>query len=311
MKKILLLIPILAVMLLGCDGKGTTGTVTGTALKADIVQFEKYIKELEGSGANVKVEKLADIEEMPGFAYVKITIDRNGAKQTSNAFTNGRILVDGQIFDLKDKSSLTSILSFEYAEPKDIDVSKLTLAGGKKDGKTVIVEITDFQCPYCIEANKLFKEKLANKSDYALYIMHMPLDMHLNAKTMAMIFEAGMKMGINFKNDLFAFNAEPLLKQEADNYTKTTGISNFTNEDIAKIAKAVDAKIIETFAAKTKDAAKFTALVNSPDIAKKVEDASSQALALGERSTPSFYINGKNIQGYNAPLLNKVLDNIK
>ena len=36
-----------------------------------------------------------------------------------------------------------------------------------------------------------------------------------------------------------------------------------------------------------------------------------KAEELGENSTPAFYINGKNIQGYNAPLLNQVLDEVK
>lgn len=307
MKKILLLIPILAVMLFGCAGSGTNGV----ALKADVAQFEKYIKELEGKDAKVKVEKLADIEEMPGFAYVKVTVERNGTTKSNNAVTNGRILVDAQIFDLKEKASLTSLLNFKFAEPKKIDVSNLTLAGGKKDGKTVIVEITDFQCPYCKEANKLFKEKLADKSDYALYIVHMPLEMHPNARIMAQIFEAGMKMGVNLKNDLFEFNAEGLLQAEAENYSKTTGIKEFKQEDVDKIFRAVDAKIIDIFADKTSDAAKFKELVKSQEIVDKVEKSILLATSLGERSTPAFYINGKSIQGFDAPLLNKMLGDIK
>lgn len=303
MKKLLLLIPVLMFAVLGCKGNADAGANS----QADIAQFQKYIQELQEGNTNIKVEKLADIKEMPGFAYVKIT----GDGQEKMAITNGRLLIDAQIIDLKEKVSITSIYNFEHAKPKNIDVSNLTLAGGNKDSKTVIVEITDFQCPYCKEANKLFKQKLADKKDYALYIMHMPLDMHPNARIMAQIFEAGMQMGVNFKNDLFEFDGEGLIQKVAEEYKNNNKIVNFSQEDVEKIFKAVDMEIVNIFAGKTSDAKGFKELVMSPAIVEKVEKSIAQADSLGERSTPAFYINGKGIQGFDAPLLNKVLGEIK
>lgn len=332
MKKILLLIPALIIALAGCkenaDATQTnneqvsiqktdvaqTNSEQVSIPKADVAQFEKYIKEIEGANSKVAVEKLADIDEMPGFAYVRLMVERDGQTQEKNIITNGRLLIDAEIIDLKDRKSLTSRLEFNYAKPKDIDVSGLTLAGGKKDGKTVIVEITDFQCPYCKEANKLFKQKLKNKNDYALYIIHMPLDMHPNARIMAQIFEAGMKMGKNFKNDLFEFDAEKLIDSTAKKYKENNAGENaeqFTQEDVNKIFKLVDEAIVEKFANKTSNPEKFKSLVYSTEIVDIVNASIKKAEELGERSTPAFYINGKNIQGYNAPLLNQVLDEVK
>lgn len=332
MKKILLLIPALIIALAGCKENADATQTNNEQVsiqktdvaqanseqvsipKADVAQFEKYIKEIEGANSKVAVEKLADIDEMPGFAYVRLMVERDGQTQEKNIITNGRLLIDAEIIDLKDRKSLTSRLEFNYAKPKDIDVSGLTLAGGKKDGKTVIVEITDFQCPYCKEANKLFKQKLKNKNDYALYIIHMPLDMHPNARIMAQIFEAGMKMGKNFKNDLFEFDAEKLIDSTAKKYKENNAGENaeqFTQEDVNKIFKLVDEAIVEKFANKTSNPEKFKSLVYSTEIVDIVNASIKKAEELGERSTPAFYINGKNIQGYNAPLLNQVLDEVK
>ena len=101
MKKLLLLIPVLMFAVLGCKGNADAGANS----QADIAQFQKYIQELQEGNTNIKVEKLADIKEMPGFAYVKIT----GDGQEKMAITNGRLLIDAQIIDLKDKVSVTSI----------------------------------------------------------------------------------------------------------------------------------------------------------------------------------------------------------
>ena len=334
MKKILLLIPALIIALAGCKENADATQTNNEQVsiqktdvaqanseqvsipKADVAQFEKYIKEIEGANSKVAVEKLADIDEMPGFAYVRLMVERDGQTPEKNIITNGRLLIDAEIIDLKDRKSLTSRLEFNYAKPKDIDVSGLTLAGGKKDGKTVIVEITDFQCPYCKEANKLFKQKLKNKNDYALYIIHMPLDMHPNARIMAQIFEAGMKMGKNFKNDLFEFDAEKLIDSTAKKYKEDKNnagenTEQFTQEDVNKIFKLVDEAIVEKFANKTSNPEKFKSLVYSTEIVDIVNASIKKAEELGERSTPAFYINGKNIQGYNAPLLNQVLDEVK
>lgn len=167
--------------------------------------------------------------------------------------------------------------------------------------------------------------------------MHMPLDMHPNARIMAQIFEAGMQMGVNFKNDLFEFDGESLIQKVAEDYKNNNKNNNkivnailsafafssaedyknnnknvnFSQEDVEKIFKAVDMEIVNIFAGKTSDAKGFKELVMSPAIVEKVEKSIAQADSLGERSTPAFYINGKGIQGFDAPLLNKVLGEIK
>lgn len=315
MKKLLLIIPILIFAVFGCKDNANN-----TSAKVDLAQLEKRLTSIEAADnkeakVTVKVEKLVDVKEMPGYVYVKVTTDKDGSKKVRNAITNGRIFIDADqslLLDLEEEIFLTSILNFENTELKTIDVSNLTLAGGKKDGKNVIIEITDFECPYCKRANSLFKQMLADKSDYALYIMHMPIpSLHPNAELMAKIFEAGMQMGKNFKNDLFELDTPKLLEEKAKEYIKANNITEFTQADIDKIIASFQEDLINMFASKTENAQKFKELVASKAIEEKIKNCQKQAHQLGENSTPTFYFNGKVIQGFDAPLLKKLLENIE
>lgn len=315
MKKLLLIIPILMFAVFGCKDNANN-----TSAKVDLAQLEKRLTSIEAADdkeakVTVKVEKLVDVKEMPGYVYVKVTTDKDGSKKVRNAITNGRIFIDADqslLLDLEEEIFLTSILNFENTEPKTIDVSNLTLAGGKKDGKNVIIEITDFECPYCKRANSLFKQMLADKSDYALYIMHMPIpSLHPNAELMAKMFEAGMQMGNNFKNDLFELDTPKLLENKAKEYIEANKITEFTQADIDKIIASFQEDLINMFASKTENAQKFKELVASKAIEEKIKNCQKQAHQLGENSTPTFYFNGKVIQGFDAPLLKKLLENIE
>ena len=42
---------------------------------AQLAKIDIRAKEIEGANSNVKVEKLTDISEMPGFAYVKLMVE--------------------------------------------------------------------------------------------------------------------------------------------------------------------------------------------------------------------------------------------
>ena len=149
MKKLLLIIPILMFAVFGCKDNADSAVNTQAAPAAvpstaqvDLAQLEKRLTSIESADdkeakVTVKVEKLVDVKEMPGYVYVKVTTDKDGSKKVRNAITNGRIFIDADqslVLDLEEEIFLTSILNFENTEPKTIDVSNLTLAGGKKDG---------------------------------------------------------------------------------------------------------------------------------------------------------------------------------
>ena len=258
MKRLIILVALLAVLAAGCTSKANISQPA----TADLKVLEKNLQDAfakagQGQDIKVQVDELKNLKDiLPGFAFVEIKIyNKNNLVNTERVITNGQYFAK-DIIDSKTLSSLKDELEFEFAKVETIDTSKLTLAGGNANSKNVIVEITDFQCPYCKKANGLFKNELKNKSDYALYIVHLPLDMHPNARIMAQIFEAGMKMGKNFKNDLFEFDAEKLIDSTAKKYKEDKNnagenAEQFTQEDVNKIFKLVDEAIVEKFANKT------------------------------------------------------------
>ena len=297
MKRLFILVVLLAALVTGC--KSADLKVLEKNLQAGFAQTGQDIK--------VQVIELKNLKDiLPGFAFVEIKIyNNNNLVNTERFITNGRYFAK-DIIDSKTLSSLKDELDFEFAKVETIDTSKLTLASGNKDAKNVIVEITDFQCPYCKKANALFKEKLADKSDYALYIVHLPLDMHPNAQIMAQIFEAGMQMGFNFKNELFEADYIKVRESKIEELQEAGH-----QETLAVLIYEVNNQIINDFAAKTDNPDKFKSLVLSDEIKTKVDETKELAENLNISATPAFYINGKAISGYNERLILKALDDIK
>lgn len=301
MKKILLLLPVLLLVIAGCSN---------ITKPLNIQDVQKKLEALE-EGAKIQVKELKALNDyIPGYSYIKVDVSKDNQTRSINLITNGQYIIQGDVLDLDDMSSLNDRLAFEFSEPKNIDVSKLTLAAGNKDAKNIIVEITDFQCPYCKSANEFLKEQLKDKKDYALYIMHLPITaMHPNARVMAQVYEAGKIMGNDFKDELFQADYIAILESKI---TKLQGEGvQFDQAKLAEIVEVINNEIIDKYAAKTSDAEKFKQLVKSEEVAKIVDNCVAQTEELGEHSTPSFYINGKNISGFKSELLSNEIDKIK
>lgn len=272
------------------------------SLQNDVSKNNKDIK--------VKVKELKNLKDiLPGFSFVEIGMyDKGTLVNKENVITNGQFYIK-DILDIKTSSSIKDELEFEFAKVETIDTSKLTLVAGNKNAKNVVIEITDFQCPYCKKANVLLEQQLNNRNDYALYIIHLPLDMHPNAQTMARVFEAGMVMGYNFKNDLFQSDYIETIETKALEMQKK-GIQ-LNKELVDKLIEEVNTNIINDFAIKTNNADKFKSLVDSKEIKDKIEYSMKLANSLKVDATPYFYINGKSISGYKKGLITKAINSFK
>lgn len=307
--KQLIIFIISAVVIFGCTSKTGLNQTANVDLKVLEKNLQSVFSET-GQDIKVQVDELKSLKDiLSGFVFAEIKIyNDNNLVNTERVITNGKYFAK-DIIDSKTLSSLKDELDFEFAKVETIDTAKLTLAGGNKDAKNVIIEITDFQCPYCKKANSLFKKELNGKSDYALYIVHLPLEMHPNAQIMAQIFEAGMQMGYNFKNDLFESDYIKLLETKITDLQKT-GVQ-LNQETLNNLIDEVNDNIVTDFASKTDNPDKFELLVYSEDIKDKVNVARQIADSLNVNATPAFYINGKAISGYNESLILKALNNIK
>lgn len=141
---------------------------------------------------------------------------------------------------------------------------------GPADAPVTIVEFSDFQCPYCREAQTTVKRVLANyKADVRLVFKHLPLQMHAQAFVAAQAaFCAGEQ------NRFWPFH---------DSLFASTDLSA---EALKKVATSVglDSKSFETCLA---DQATRSVILSDLNEAQR----------LGINSTPTFIVNGRLIRG--------------
>lgn len=234
----------------------------------------------------VKVDILKKIDKPQGYYFIKLSFyDKKNPKELAGEqfiFSDGAYIIP-DIMNVEDMGSLAKELSFEFSK-RDVNVNGLTPILGKAGAKNVIIEVSDFQCPYCIKANEYLHNKLKNRNDVVVYLMHFPLrNMHPKAEILAKIFEAGMALGKNFGNELY-------------------NVANHGKSDVV---------LINEFATKSGNPKKFKELVASEQIKNKVLNAEKQAKELGISSTPTLFVNGKMISGFDTVLIDKAISEFK
>jgi glutaredoxin len=232
---------------------------------------------------DLTIKKIKDVEILKNFYFFRVDIiDKERNRQsTQYIISNGKYLIP-DVIDLKNNDSLIKELAFEY-DITDIDVSKLTFVKGNKNSKNIIIDVSDFQCPFCRKAHSYLNEKLAGKKDYALYMMHVPLSIHDKAMLYAKIFEAGLMMNKNFSDELYSGKYDNLKETE----------------------------IIDRFAQLSGNPEEFKRLVNDKKIEEKIVQSNNYASTLGINSTPVIFFNGRKVEGYNTKLIDKGVELLK
>ncbi len=144
---------------------------------------------------------------------------------------------------------------------------------GDKDAKVVIVEFSDFQCPFCAKGADLLKKiksKYGNKVKVAF--KNFPLPFHNNAEGAAIAGLCANEQGVDY---FWKMHDEMFARQDA---LDMAGLSSTAGKIGLKK---------EAFEACLKDK-KYLAQVNSD-----MEDGKK----VGVKSTPTFFVNGQLIQG--------------
>ncbi len=181
----------------------------------------------------------------------------------------------------------------KYLRTPDIALDPIKLADpflGPKNAEIVIVEYSEFQCPYCIAAFgthdslvQKFKsqmpnwepavpglEKLAREGKIKFVFKHFPLTSHKYAQKAAEASEAA--------------NAQGKFWEYHDALFERKGV--FDVDDLIEIAKELDL-----------DVPKFKAELKAGVYARSVRDDMREGQRLGVSGTPAFLINGKLIEG--------------
>ncbi len=148
---------------------------------------------------------------------------------------------------------------------------------GNRDANVVLVEYSDFQCPFCARTYPIVKQLADMYPDdqVATVFRHFPLDqIHGNARLAAQASEAAAMQGKFWEYHDMLFNTQPQWS-ELDN----------PEEFFVSLANSLGLNT-EQFTSDMKSNAAETAVI---------QDVAS-GNASGVQGTPSFYLNGQKIE---------------
>ncbi len=157
------------------------------------------------------------------------------------------------------------------AEFADIKLTASDHVRGSKDAPVIIVEYSDFQCPFCSRAVPTVDQVIKTYGDkVAIVYRHFPLSFHENARPAAIASECAGEQNKfwEFHDKLFA-NQESLGEQ-------------FYINTATELKLNVD---------------KFTTCIKTEKFAQKVDGDFAQGQTDGVSGTPTFFINGKKLGG--------------
>jgi protein-disulfide isomerase len=144
---------------------------------------------------------------------------------------------------------------------------------GDRNGKVKVVVFSDFQCPFCSRgANVVTEIKKKYGKKVAVSFRHYPLPMHPQAKPAS---EAAMCVFEQNADKFWPYHDKLFAAQD-----------KLDNENLKKLAKDVGVNVDQ-----------FTKCVDSHKFADAVQKDLDYGTKLGVRSTPTFFVNGKLIQG--------------
>ncbi len=159
---------------------------------------------------------------------------------------------------------------------------------GKKGAEVVVVEYSDFQCPFCKRGKDMLPEILKQyEGKISVSYKQLPLRNHNWAMPAAIASECAYQQG----NDKFWEMHDKLF----DNQKQIT-LEN-SEQKFNQFAKEIGL-----------DTKKFDACLDSPDIKAKVENDVAEATAIGVQSTPTFVVNGMIVPGANPEGLKSAID---
>ena len=249
----------------------------------DYDAVEAFLKKMSAKQpiVNLKVVRETRPSPVPGLLEVKFTVEVNGQRQNGLVYLSGNNIIVGQIFDLSTQKNLTSQRAgapetIRY-DIKDLDLSD-RVPRGKPGGKLVIVEFSDFQCPFCKQATGPISDLLKKyPQDVVLYYKHLPItEIHPLAYKMALATECARdQRAPAFWTFHDRFFSDPQIRDEAK-----------LREQVQQLA---DQQGLNTD--------KFLACYDKREQASRVEKDMADARKFGVTATPTFLVNGEFIAG--------------
>jgi len=265
---VLLLLP----LAIGCGGTGGGGG--GPAANDDTISsrvVDYFGKAVSTPGVTFKVTKI-EPAEIPGWKKGHLEAALGEQKQDVPFYVSndGRYLFRSDVVDLT-------------IDPFQAVMQKIKLDGapsrGPADAKVTVVEFSDFECPFCARAWEIFeKEVYPQYGDKVRFVFkQMPLtQIHPFSEDAAVATMCALQQG----NDQF--------------WKLYNGLFAAQNE-ITK--ENLPAKVEEIATAAGLDVPKLKDCLASRKSIDAVRADQQEAAAVGVNSTPTFFVNGRRVQG--------------
>ena len=186
----------------------------------------------------------------------------------------------GEMLFLVDSNKKYTALDISFAQ--DIDTAGSPFIG-KETAPVTLVVFSDFQCPFCSKVQPLLDEILKkNPDNVKIVFKHLPLQMHKQAKPAALASIAAHEQGKFWQmhDALFAVNPKKLNKETIEKAAKDIGL----------------------------DMDKFKKDLASPVVQGKLKKDMIDAGKAGVSGTPTLFINGRQVKGRGANVLQGMID---
>ncbi len=266
----------------------TAGPAQNTRKSAlDKAVMEAYVRHLFVMDSHITVQVLdpKPSVDLPGFMDVVVHASMGVQAQDFKFFVSkdGSTILQGTAFDVNNN-------------PFKPDLDKLKTDGaanfGTQGAPVVIVEFSDFQCPFCKQEAAMLRANLpvAFPTQVHLYFKEFPLEnLHPWAKAAAIDSRCVLKQSgtdyWDFHDWLFSHQTDITLENLKDKVMEWAKAK--TGIDSAKLGQCIDSRATEA----------------------EVNRSQADGRALGVDQTPMLYVNGRKIPGQiEWPQLKSIID---
>jgi len=180
-------------------------------------------------------------------------------------------------------SIASSMLSGTVTELKNSDLSPVI---GNPNAPVTIVEFSDFQCPYCKQGASILHavQSRFGPDQVKIVFRPFPLDNSCNR----MVKQSMHPFACELARAAFCANKQGKFKEVYEEI--------FENQDILQASSGLGIPL-----SKGVEEASFKTCMNSEEAKKFVADEIEEGVRINVQSTPTFFINGRRIEG-GAPL---------